>query len=177
MEAAEPCYRNDLPDLTGLRGSLYAEHCYRNDLPDLTGISVECDGAEFASRWVHLDFQRRLRLLLCGLRFGSGASDLDSWGTYTVVNSLIDLFDAWMIFRVFFDSLVSLELHASADAISKKSDSCECRKMGCSHNPNPQEVFKLAEVLYFKISSQILLKRLHFVLVISCKDHIINIRD
>ena len=35
---AEPCYGNNLPDLTGLRGSLYAEPCYRNDLPDLTGL-------------------------------------------------------------------------------------------------------------------------------------------
>ena len=96
-------------------------------------ISVECDDAEFARRWVRLDIQKRLHLLLCSLRLNSGMSDYDIWGTYTAVNSLIDLLVAWMICRAFLNSLASLELGASADAFSEKLDSCECRKMRCSH--------------------------------------------
>ena len=85
---------------------------------------------------MRLDFRKRLCLLLCSLRLDSGESDFESWGTYTAVNTLIDLLDAWMVFRVFLNNLVSSELDASANAIFRKLDSCECHKMGCSQCPN-----------------------------------------
>ena len=80
--------------------------------------------------WIELP--KCLRLSLCRPCLDSVLSELESWETYDVLNSLVDLLDAWMVFRASLNSLLSSELDASAGAFSEKMDSCEGCRMGCS---------------------------------------------
>ena len=84
------------------------------------------------SGWGLISLPKHPRLLLCSLRLNSVLSESKSWEAYAVLNSLVDLLDAWMVFRASLNSLLSSELDASAGAFSRKMDSCEGRKMGCS---------------------------------------------
>ena len=83
------------------------------------------------SGWGLIELSKRLRLLFCRPLFSSVLLELESWEAYAVLNSLIDLLGAWVVFQVFLNSLLSSELNASTGAFSEKMDSCEGRKMGC----------------------------------------------